>query len=110
MVSRGPSTQFPLTGQQLMMQLDNLTSAMTDMCVQEENMESEDGMESVTVDTNSGPYSQEEKRRDPIYLTSLASHSMPPPSVQVPQNHQQAQQLLLQQQLEEQAQQEQLHL
>merc|ERR1711931_588675 len=49
-------------------------------------------------------------RRDPIYLTSLASHSMPPPSVQVPQNHQQAQQLLLQQQLEEQAQQEQLHL
>merc|ERR1719391_334759 len=51
---------MPLNGQQLMMQLDGLTSAMTGMSVQEEPMES--------AEEDDSPYSQTCRRRDPVYL------------------------------------------
>merc|ERR1712233_64877 len=59
MVSR--AAPMPLNGQQLMMQLDGLTSAMTGMSVQEE----------------ATPYSQTCRRRDPVYLASMAAHALP---------------------------------
>merc|ERR1711997_657568 len=55
MVSR--SAPMPLNGQQLMMQLDGLTSAMTGMSVQEEAMES-------TEEEDDSPYSQTCRSRD----------------------------------------------
>merc|ERR1712181_89616 len=67
MISR--SAPMPLNGQQLMMQLDGLTSAMTDMSVQEEAMESSEEDDS--------PYSQSCRRRDPVYLASMAAHALP---------------------------------
>merc|ERR1712001_141028 len=68
MVSR--SAPMPLNGQQLMMQLDGLTSAMTGMSVQEEAMES-------TEEEDDSPYSQTCRRRDPAYLASMAAHALP---------------------------------
>merc|ERR1711974_392986 len=67
MVSR--SAPMPLNGQQLMMQLDGLTSAMTGMSVQEEAMES--------AEEDDSPYSQTCRRRDPAYLASMAAHALP---------------------------------
>merc|ERR1712108_18468 len=67
MVSR--SAPMPLNGQQLMMQLDGLTSAMTGMSVQEEAMES--------AEEDDSPYSQTCRRRDPVYLASMAAHALP---------------------------------
>merc|ERR1711934_372823 len=68
MISR--SAPMPLNGQQLMMQLDGLTSAMTGMSVQEEAMES-------TEEEDDSPYSQTCRRRDPVYLASMAAHALP---------------------------------
>merc|ERR1719507_191580 len=52
-----------------MMQLDGLTSAMTGMSVQEEAMES--------AEEDDSPYSQTCRRRDPVYLASMAAHALP---------------------------------
>merc|ERR1712192_168239 len=100
MISR--SAPMPLNGQQLMMQLDGLTSAMTDMSVQEEAMESSEEDDS--------PYSQSCRRRDPVYLASMAAHALPT-SQEMERHHleqlqqqQEQQQRLEQQQLEYQLQ------
>jgi len=101
MVSR--SAPMPLNGQQLMMQLDGLTSAMTGMSVQEEAMES-------TEEEDDSPYSQTCRRRDPVYLASMAAHALPT-SQEMERHHleqlqqqQEQQQRLEQQQLEYQLQ------
>merc|ERR1711874_37953 len=101
MVSR--SAPMPLDGQQLMMQLDGLTSAMTGMSVQEEAMES-------TEEEDDSPYSQTCRRRDPVYLASMAAHALPT-SQEMERHHleqlqqqQEQQQRLEQQQLEYQLQ------
>merc|ERR1712210_400296 len=101
MVSR--SAPMPLNGQQLMMQLDGLTSAMTGMSVQEEAMES-------TEEDDDSPYSQTCRRRDPVYLASMAAHALPT-SQEMERHHleqlqqqQEQQQRLEQQQLEYQLQ------
>merc|ERR1712061_187757 len=100
MVSR--SAPMPLNGQQLMMQLDGLTSAMTGMSVQEEAMES--------AEEDDSPYSQTCRRRDPVYLASMAAHALPT-SQEMERHHleqlqqqQEQQQRLEQQQLESQLQ------
>jgi len=100
MVSR--SSPMPLNGQQLMMQLDGLTSAMTGMSVQEEAMES--------AEEDDSPYSQSCRRRDPVYLASMAAHALPT-SQEMERHHleqlqqqQEQQQRLEQQQLEYQLQ------
>jgi len=100
MISR--SAPMPLNGQQLMMQLDGLTSAMTGMSVQEEAMESSEEDDS--------PYSQSCRRRDPVYLASMAAHALPT-SQELERHHleqlqqqQEQQQRLEQQQLEYQLQ------
>merc|ERR1712181_92500 len=100
MISR--SAPMPLNGQQLMMQLDGLTSAMTSMSVQEEAMESSEEDDS--------PYSQSCRRRDPVYLASMAAHALPT-SQEMERHHleqlqqqQEQQQRLEQQQLEYQLQ------
>jgi len=100
MISR--SAPMPLNGQQLMMQLDGLTSAMTSMSVQEEAMESSEEDDS--------PYSQSCRRRDPVYLASMAAHALPT-SQELERHHleqlqqqQEQQQRLEQQQLEYQLQ------
>lgn len=75
------NTAFPLNGQQLQMQLDELTSAMTDMVVQEDTMEmpcnpvyNQYIHERCCVNPDdSNPFSQNDKRRDPVYL-SMAAH------------------------------------
>lgn len=78
-----PSTNksFPLNGQQLQMQLDDLTSAMTDMVVHEDTMEIPCNPAynqyihercCVNPDDNN-PFRQDNKRRDPVYL-SMAAH------------------------------------
>ena len=64
---------MPLNGQQLMMQLDSMTSAMTGLAVEEE-------MEEVG-EVEETPYSQAGRRRDPVYLASMAAHSLPSPQV-----------------------------
>merc|ERR1712181_58261 len=93
MISR--SAPMPLNGQQLMMQLDGLTSAMTGMSVQEEAMESSEEDDS--------PYSQSCRRRDPVYLASMAAHALP--TSQEMERHQlEQQQRLEHQQLEYQLQ------
>merc|ERR1712038_2038139 len=69
MVSSG--SPMPLNGQQLMMQLDGITSAMTGMSVQEE------AMDSSTSEEGDSPFSQASRRRDPVYLASMAAHSLP---------------------------------
>merc|ERR1711936_924301 len=101
MVSR--SAPMPLNGQQLMMQLDGLSSAMTGMSVQEEAMES-------TEEEDDSPYSQTCRRRDPVYLASMAAHALPT-SQEMERHHleqlqqqQEQQQRLEQQQLEYQLQ------
>merc|ERR1719193_2027236 len=87
---------MPLNGQQLMMQLDGLTSAKTSMSVQEEAMESSEEDDS--------PYSQSCRRRDPVYLASMAAHALPT-SQEMERHHlEQLQQQLEQQQLEYQLQ------
>merc|ERR1712192_194742 len=98
MISR--SAPMPLNGQQLMMQLDGLTSAMTGMSVQEEAMESSEEDDS--------PYSQSCRRRDPVYLASMAAHALPT-SQEMERHHleqlqQQQEQRLEHQQLEYQLQ------
>merc|ERR1711990_263357 len=95
MVSR--AAPMPLNGQQLMMQLDGLTSAMTGMSVQEEAMES--------AEEDDSPYSQTCRRRDPVYLASMAAHALPT-SQEMERHHleQLQQQRLEQQQLEYQLQ------
>merc|ERR1712172_129983 len=100
MISR--SAPMPLNGQQLMMQLDGLTSAMTGMSVQEEAMESSEEDDS--------PYSQSCRRRDPVYLAIMAAHALPT-SQEMERHHleqlqqqQEQQQRLEQQQLEYQLQ------
>merc|ERR1719209_803852 len=94
MVSR--SAPMPLNGQQLMMQLDGLTSAMTGMSVQEEAMES--------AEEDDTPYSQTCRRRDPVYLASMAAHALPT-SQEMERHHlEQLQQQQEQQQLEYQLQ------
>merc|ERR1712126_545012 len=103
MVSR--AAPMPLNGQQLMMQLDGLTSAMTGMSVQEEAMES--------ADEGDSPYSQSCRRRDPVYLASMAAHALPTSQhieemerhrLEQLQQQQEQQQRLEQQQLEYQLQ------
>merc|ERR1711902_345296 len=69
MVSSG--SPMPLNGQQLMMQLDGITSAMTGTSVQEE------AMDSSTSEEEESPFSQASRRRDPVYLASMAAHSLP---------------------------------
>merc|ERR1739846_5809 len=93
MVSR--AAPMPLNGQQLMMQLDGLTSAMTGMSVQEEAMES--------AEEDDSPYSQTCRRRDPVYLASMAAHALPT-SQEMERHHLEQQQRLEQQQLEYQLQ------
>merc|ERR1712055_675268 len=99
MVSSG--SPMPLNGQQLMMQLDGITSAMTGMSVQEE------AMDSSTSEEEESPFSQASRRRDPVYLASMAAHSLPS-SQELERHHleqqQQQQQHLEQQQLEYQLQ------
>merc|ERR1712088_1459 len=99
MVSSG--SLMPLNGQQLMMQLDGITSAMTGMSVQEE------AMDSSTSEEEESPFSQASRRRDPVYLASMAAHSLPS-SQELEWHHldqlQQQQQHLEQQQLEYQLQ------
>merc|ERR1712108_3765 len=96
------SAPMPLNGQQLMMQLDGLTSAMTGMSVQEEAMES--------AEEDDSPYSQTCRRRDPVYLASMAAHALPTPQemerhhLEQLQQQQEQQQRLEQQQLEYQLQ------
>merc|ERR1711892_592336 len=77
MVFQAAPSPYPLTGQQLMMQLDNLTSGITSMSVQEEPMEEEDSTTEQVGQGVQGPFCQEEKRRDPVYIASLAAHSLP---------------------------------
>merc|ERR1712037_753242 len=102
MVSR--AAPMPLNGQQLMMQLDGLTSAMTGMSVQEEAMES--------AEEDDSPYSQTCRRRDPVYLASMAAHALPA-SQEMERHHleqlqqQQEQQQRLEQQHQQQQQQQQ---
>merc|ERR1711963_797012 len=69
MVSSG--SPMPLNGQQLMMQLGGITSAMTGMSVHEE------AMDSSTSEEEESPFSQASRRRDPVYLASMAAHSLP---------------------------------
>merc|ERR1711988_179003 len=102
MVSSG--SPMPLNGQQLMMQLDGITSAMTGMSVQEETMDSS------TSEEEESPFSQASRRRDPVYLASMAAHSLPS-SQELERHHlyqlqqqQEQQQHLEQQQLEYQLQ------
>merc|ERR1712047_232980 len=102
MVSSG--SPMPLNGQQLMMQLDGITSAMTGMSVQEE------AMDSFTSEEEESPFSQASRRRDPVYLASMAAHSLPS-SKELERRHldqlqqqQEQQQHLEQQQLEYQLQ------
>merc|ERR1712200_131833 len=96
MVSSG--SPMPLNGQQLMMQMDGITSAMTGMSVQEE------AMDSSTSEEEDSPFSQASRRRDPVYLASMAAHSLPS-SQELERHHlDQLQQQLEQQQLEYQLQ------
>merc|ERR1711953_83350 len=96
MVSSG--SPMPLNGQQLMMQMDGITSAMTGMSVQEE------AMDSSTSEEEESPFSQASRRRDPVYLASMAAHSLPS-SQELERHHlDQLQQQLEQQQLEYQLQ------
>merc|ERR1712107_810487 len=96
MVSSG--SPMPLNGQQLMMQLDGITSAMTGMSVQEE------AMDSSTSEEEESPFSQASRRRDPVYLASMAAHSLPS-SQELERHHlDQLQQQQEQQQLEYQLQ------
>merc|ERR1712133_156963 len=102
MVSSG--SPMPLNGQQLMMQLDGITSAMTGMSVHEE------AMDSSTSEEEDSPFSQASRRRDPVYLASMAAHSLPS-SQELERHHldqlqqqQEQQQHLEQQQLEYQLQ------
>merc|ERR1712106_634199 len=62
MVLQAAPSPYPLTGQQLMMQLDNLTSGITSMSVQEEAMEEEDSPTEQVGQGVQGPFCQEEKR------------------------------------------------
>merc|ERR1712047_170208 len=105
MVSSG--SPIPLNGQQLMMQLDGITSAMTGMSVQEEEMDSS------TSEEEESPFSQASRRRDPVYLASMAAHSLPSSQIfqELERHHldqlqqqQEQQQHLEQQQLEYQLQ------
>jgi len=72
---------YPVNGQQLQMQLDSLASAMTDMIVNDDEMEMPANQEynkyiqSRTDEYTSTPFSQDDKRKDPVYLSSLASHT-----------------------------------
>merc|ERR1712088_937415 len=98
MVSSG--SLMPLNGQQLMMQLDGITSAMTGMSVQEE------AMDSSTSEEEESPFSQASRRGDPVYLASMAAHSLPSSQElerhhldQLQQQQEQQQQLEHQQQL-----------
>merc|ERR1712012_137859 len=90
MVSSG--SPMPLNGQQLMMQLDGITSAMTGMSVQEE------AMDSSTSEEEESPFSQASRRRDPVYLASMAAHSLPS-SQELERHHLEQQQLEYQLQL-----------
>merc|ERR1712080_140528 len=101
MVSSG--SPMPLNGQQLMMQLDGITSAMTGMSVHEE------AMDSSTSEEEESPFSQASRRRDPVYLASMAAHSLPS-SQELERHHlDQLQQQQEQQQLEYQLQVMHLH-
>lgn len=77
---------YPLNGQQLQLQLDQLTSALTDMAMEDDTMEAPLNpayaqyiQERAAAESAGNPFSQEEKRRDPVYLTSMAAHSVPSP-------------------------------
>merc|ERR1712027_161896 len=85
------------------MQLDGITSAMTGMSVQEE------AMDSSTSEEEESPFSQASRRRDPVYLASMAAHSLPS-SQELERHHlDQLQQQQEQQQLEYQLQLMHLH-
>jgi len=77
---RSSADSFPVNGQQLQMQLDSLTSAMTDMMVEDDEMQAPSSPEYTqyiqdrTAQEQISPFSQDEKRRDPVYLTSMATH------------------------------------
>lgn len=127
MVQCGPAP-FPLNGQQLQLQLDQLTSAMTDMIMDDDTMEApvnpayalyiQERSAAETAPLPPSPFSQDEKRRDPVYLASMAAHLVPspPPSpnnnsvedqqllLMLQQQQQQHQQLLLQQHQQQQQQ------
>lgn len=99
---------FPVNGQQLQMQLDSLTSAMTDMMVEDDEMQTPCNPAYTQyiqdrTDQEESPFSQGDKRRDPVYLTSMASHTASSPSDVTlstsPNNNTQQQ---LQQQLQQQ--------
>merc|ERR1719412_528477 len=109
------------------MQVDQLAAAMSDMGVQDGMMEDalppqyqaylhhRAEMEADTAHFLPSPHSQEDRRRDPVYLATMAAHTAPPspnnntalqPQQQVlliqQQQQQQQQQLLIQQQQQQQ--------
>merc|ERR1719239_2112372 len=115
---RSSAASFPVNGQQLQMQLDSLTSAMTDMMVEDDEMQAASSPEYAqyiqdrTAQEQISPFSQDEKRRDPVYLTSMATHtaasSEVPLSSSPNNNSLQQQQQYYQQLLEQQYAQQQL--
>jgi len=98
--------QFPVNGQQLQMQLDQLTSAMTDITVNDDEMEMASNpaynqyiQQRLEAQPGLNPFSQEEKRRNPVYA-SMAAHTTHSP------NHDNSSQIEHQQQQQQQEQQE----
>jgi len=94
--------QFPVNGQQLQMQLDQLTSAMTDITVNDDEMEMASNpaynqyiQQRLEAQPGLNPFSQEEKRRNPVYA-SMAAHTTHSPthdnSSQIEHQQQQQQQ------------------
>merc|ERR1719341_853975 len=115
---RSSAASFPVNGQQLQMQLDSLTSAMTDMMVEDDEMQAASSPEYAqyiqdrTAQEQISPFSQDEKRRDPVYLTSMATHtaaSSEAPLSSSPNNNSQQQQQQ-QQELQQQQQQHEFFL
>jgi len=99
--------QFPVNGQQLQMQLDQLTSAMTDITVNDDEMEMASNpaynqyiQQRLEAQPGLNPFSQEEKRRNPVYA-SMAAHTTHSPT------HDNSSQIEHQQQQQQQQQQEQ---
>jgi hypothetical protein len=105
---------YPINGQQLQMQMDQLASAMSDMGVEDGMMEDAQSpafqsymqhrseMEADTAhfqEQFTDPHCQAEKRRDPVYLASMATHRAGVTPNNSPNNNTQQQQQLFQQQM-----------
>ncbi|XP_023337644.1 zinc finger protein 853 isoform X2 [Eurytemora carolleeae] len=97
---------YKINGQQLQLQLDQLAGAMTDMMMDDDEMEAPVNQaytqyiqERTEVEN---PFSQDTKRSDPVYLSSMAAHTAVPNSNSQQLLEQQIQQQQLQQQHEEQ--------